>query len=58
MLLNLFGPLGPNVLLALPYNWFKRIGKGKLSSHLILLCDKIFDELLKSNNIKLSHTIP
>jgi hypothetical protein len=35
--LSLFGLLRPNFLLALPCNWFKRIGKEKLSSHLMLL---------------------
>jgi hypothetical protein len=37
MSLSLFGLLRTNSLLALPYIWFKRIDKEKLSSHLMLL---------------------
>jgi hypothetical protein len=37
MSLGLFGSQRPNFSLALPYSWFRRIGKEKLSSHLMLL---------------------
>jgi hypothetical protein len=51
--------LRPNFLLDLPYDWFRRIDKEKLSSYSTLPnATKIFDELLKRGNIKLSHTIP
>jgi hypothetical protein len=56
MPLSLFGPLRPNLLLVVPYSRFRRINREKLSSHLMLLSViKIFDELIKNDNFKLSH---
>jgi hypothetical protein len=54
MSLSLFVLIRPNFLLALPCSRFKRIGKEKLSSHLMLL--SVIRYLCQ--NIKLSHTIP
>jgi hypothetical protein len=56
MSLILFGPLKLNLLFALTYTRHKR---KKLNSDLMLLnVIKIFDELLKTDNIKFSHTTP
>jgi hypothetical protein len=54
---SLFGLLRPNFLLALPSSRFRRIDKERLCFN-VAKCDQIFDELLKSDNINLSHTIP
>jgi hypothetical protein len=57
MSLSLFGLLRPNFLLALPSSRFRRIDKERLCFN-VAKCDQIFDELLKGDNINLSHTIP
>ena len=51
--LRLFGPLRPNLMFALT----RTREKVKFTFN-ITKCDKIFDELLKHSNIKLSHIIP
>jgi hypothetical protein len=57
--LNLFGQQRPTLHLVLIYSWFKRIGKKKLKLLLILpSVIKIFDELVKSGNIKVTRTLP
>jgi hypothetical protein len=56
MSLSLFGLLRPNLLLTLHCIRHKR-GEVKFSFN-VAKCDKIFDELLRNGNIKLSHTIP
>jgi hypothetical protein len=56
--LNLFGQQRSNLHLVLLYSWFRRIGK-KLKLLLILpSVIKIFDELVKSGNIKVTRTLP
>jgi hypothetical protein len=56
---NLFGQQRTNLHLVLLYSRFKRIVKKKLNLLLMLLSViKIFDELVKSGNIKMTHTLP
>jgi hypothetical protein len=57
----LFDPLRLNHILVLLCSSLAKIGKKKKKWSLLFnvaKCDKIFDELLKSDNVKLSHTIP
>jgi hypothetical protein len=57
--LNLFGQQRPNLHLVLLYNRFRRIGNKKVKfTFNDTKCDKIFDELLKNRNIKVTHTLP
>jgi hypothetical protein len=57
--LNLFGQQRPNLNLVLLYSLFIIITKKKLNLFLMLLSViKIFDELVKSDNIKVTHTLP
>jgi hypothetical protein len=51
-------PTRPNLLHVLLYIRFKRIDKQRLNfTFNVAKCDKIFDELLKNDNIKLTHDV-
>jgi hypothetical protein len=57
--MSLFGQQRPNLLHVLLYSRFKRIDKMRLNLLLMLTnAIKIFDELLKNGNIKLTHNVP
>jgi hypothetical protein len=56
MLLNLSSPLRKNLIIVHHLSWLVKVGKKKLN--LLLMFPSVFDELLKSGNIKLTHTIP
>jgi hypothetical protein len=59
ILLSLFGQQRSNFLHFLLCSRFKRIDKKKLNLLLMLSnAIKIFDELVKNDNIKLTHNIP
>ena len=57
--LNLFGQQRSNLHLVLLYCRFKKNRREEVKfSFNVVKCDKIFDELVKSGNIKVTHTLP
>jgi uncharacterized protein YfaS (alpha-2-macroglobulin family) len=57
-LLRWFGQSRPNLQFVSLSSWLKRNGKKRLNLHLMLAnVVKIFDELLKRDNVKINHTI-
>jgi hypothetical protein len=56
--LKWFGQSRPNLWLVLPYSRFKKRQEEVKFTFNVGKCDKIFDELLKNDNIKINHTVP
>jgi hypothetical protein len=53
-----FGPSRPSLWLIPPCNRFKKRQEDVKFTFNVGKCDKIFDELLKNDNIKIIHIVP
>jgi hypothetical protein len=58
MPLKWFGQLRQTIIIYLSPTGPKELARGGKFTFNVTKCDKIFDELVKSGNIKMTHTIP